>query len=373
MSSKIKKDSSSPSISENFSMGFYFGDKLAEFIDTKLKWTPLKTAGVALIQVWLLDILVASFSDRIRPKTGFRALTEDYFWWVAVITVVPLAWGYYIWLCTSPSKVIKKLENSGTVELLPTSLQEISKILQSRTLTRFAGILGISVGIFWFFQGIISPPLWFNSNPFYLALHILVWAFTYFAALSAILRLIMNARVFNRVLKNVVLHPLHPDKSGGLLPLGQYALTTTYPIALMGTIAMFAEYWVYTRNEFSTAYMVHGMVLLYFVLAPLVFVAPLWAAHDSMLRAKEDMMIQISRQFNKDFSLAYKELSSNAKALKDNIDKIEQLKKLYEVASTFPVWPFDMATIQRFLVTMTSPLSGLIIPLIVDYLKKLLF
>ena len=124
---------------------------------------------------------------------------------------------------------------------------------------------------------------------------------------------------------------------------------------------------MFIKVEFLLAYASHAMVIFYFIFAPLVFIAPLWAAHDSMLKAKESAILNISSQFNNDLILTYKEISSNSKRLKDNIEKIEQLKKLHDLTTSFPVWPFDTETVRRFLLTMFSPLSGVIVPAIIQY------
>jgi hypothetical protein len=92
-----------------------------------------------------------------------------------------------------------------------------------------------------------------------------------------------------------------------------------------------------------------------------------------MLNAKNDLKAKISRQFNNDYSLAYDEISGSASQLKDNLEKLEQLQKMDKIADSFPVWPFDIQIIRRFILTMLSPLLGVLISILTNYINNKLF
>jgi hypothetical protein len=157
-----------------------------------------------------------------------------------------------------------------------------------------------------------------------------------------------------------------------LYPLGQYALRTTYLITLGGSLITLLGYQSYLWGELATAYFVYVAFVPYVIMAPLAFFLPLSGAHNAMRRAKEAMVLEIARQFNRDFSLAYDERAGTAKDLKDNIEKVEQLQALHKVAMAFPVWPFDTGTVRRFFVSMSSPLVTIGVSVLINVINKLI-
>jgi hypothetical protein len=339
----------------------------------RLRWSPVFTALAAAGLQMTADLLMALALGTLLSTPARRGLLNDGGWWILNFVVIPIIFGYYVWLCQAPENVVRKLEESGVLVPGENDVRDASRLLASRWPTYLSLALTVVMAILFFVMTVGTPPIWWNVSTLTSALNILLYTPAYFAAFSAIFRYGVTTRALGRLLRNVVLNPLHPDRAGGLRPLGQYALKTTYPITLLGVAAVLFEYWMYLGGEFSTAYVTHGVVILYFVLAPVVFFLPLWAAHGAMRRAKEELLLGISRQFNHDFSRAYMEVAASSRTLRDNVEKVEQLQKLHDLASAFPVWPFDAQTIRRFLVTVLSPLLALLVTLLGEALTKLLF
>lgn len=88
--------------------------------------------------------------------------------------------------------------------------------------------------------------------------------------------------------------------------------------------------------------------------------------------AKDALLLELSRHFNEYFSRARQELAGPADELKDNVEKVEQLQSLYDLVSAFPVWPYDVGTLRRFVVTMVSPVLGILLPLLFENLVAFL-
>ena len=214
---------------------------------------------------------------------------------------------------------------------------------------------------------------WLNYTPTFIILRsLLVVLPSIFAGVLIIFRIFINAQIFRKILKDVDLHPLHPDHAGGLYSLGRYALSTTYLIAIAGCLGAILEYQAYKSNILSNAYFAHIVVILYIILAPLSFFAPLSAAHEAMRRAKSNLILQIARQFNQEFLTISENLSIPANDLKESVERIQQLQSLHNIAESFPVWPFDFDTIRRFIITITSPLLTIAIPVLIDFVKGVL-
>lgn len=363
---------SNKSISEVESLqkvNFFLGDELASFIIEKKGWGPLQVALFSYISI-VISIVIALISGRLFPDPNYLALFEDFLYWAAAVFVLPLSWGYYVWSCVAPTKVLAEIQASGAVTLEEKDIRIASNILENKYATILAWFLSLSLASLGSYQDFIAPPRWTNGNIFVLVVRVLYTAPTTFAALSAIFRTVSNAKFFREILRNVTLNPLHPDRAGGLRKLGQYALSTTYPIALAGVIAVISEYFAYLNDTLATSYYLHVILILYIPFSLLTFFAPLSAAHDAMIKAKERLILKISYQFNMDFSLTFNELTQPAKALKDNIEKIEQLQRLHKLAETFPVWPFDIQTIRKFLIAISSPITSIIIAIIIQKLTS---
>jgi hypothetical protein len=274
----------------------------------------------------------------------------------------------------APLNVFTELAKSKVYTPAEQEISALRRFLNVRWLTPVSLFLAVVVGVLYFVQHRLMPlPFWFGASPLSLGIRtVFVIIPTGFVTWSFVIRFITNVRLFRRSLGEVNIHPLHPDRAGGLRPLGRYALSTTYIIALGGSVVAFAEYYAWVQGTFSTAYYYHLALLLYFFLAPANFFASLSSAHNAMLRAKEGLIMQISRQFNQDFSKAYSELNGSVEDLKSVITKVEQLQRLHSMTASFPVWPFDMDTIRRFILTMTSPVFTVVVAVMINILTNLL-
>ena len=358
---------------QKYKLDFFLGDKLAQLIVVKMQWSPLKVGLLALGFAWLLSIVMALATGTLLPNPSITALLEDYVYMITETAVVPVIWGYYIWICTAPVRVLNKLEAREVVAPQEDDIRKASDVLRSHFPTYLAAILAVVVGVSYYVTIFLAPPQWLNTSATFLALRVmLVITPGAFVTWSIALRVLIYARVFRRILKNVAVHPLHPDRAGGLYPLGQYALRTTYLIALGGSVIALLGYQSYLWGELKTAYFVYMAFVPYLVTAPLAFFLPLSSVHTAMRQAKEDLLLEIANQFNCDFLLAYDERSGSAKDLKDNLEKIEQLQALHKVVMTFPVWPFDTGTIRRYFVAMSSPLITIAASALISSIDKLI-
>ena len=352
-------------------MDFLLGDRLAHLIIAK-KWSPITVAVVAYGFAMLSSLAISLLAGTLLPnQQGVRALLEDYFYFISETILVPIVWGYYVWICEAPKRVLIDLRDSGVLSLHENNTSDANRILSNHVQTRVAIFLGVVTGGLYFYQYNNDIPLWYNSAPVFLAARsLLVILPTAFAAFSLIGRAIVNTLVFKSTLRNVTVHPFHPDRAGGLHPLGRYAVKTTYIIALVGIVIALAEYAAYRDRTIATSYYFHLGIVLYIIVAPLSFFAPLGTARNAMLKAKDALLLQISKQFNRDFSVAYDELDSTAEKLKEYTDKVEQLQKLQTLTASFPVWPFDVETIRRFAISVSSPIIAIALSILTEVLES---
>jgi len=370
MKSSTSKKTVDPAVSQ---LDFVMRDPLAQWIDRKA-WSSLQAALLAYLWALSTSFLISIAAGTLLPRPGVRALLGDGFYFISETVTVFVVWMYYVWLCNSPKQVLTKLEEGGTLQIRKDDLEAVKPILASRIPFLTASLLSVIAGGLYFYQyNGYGTVLWYNTKPIFVAIRtILVIVPTAYVVGFVIVRSVVNTLVFRSLLRNVNVNPMHPDRAGGLLPLGQYALRSTYVIALGGMVAALAEYSLYTRGLLFTFHYFHIVILLYVIVAPLSFFAPLGTARNAMLNAKNQLLLKISKQFNADFSEAYQELEGSAEELKATIDKVEQLQRIQVLTISFPVWPFDIATLRRFSLTVSSPFVTIGLSILTDMIKDAL-
>jgi len=202
---------------------------------------------------------------------------------------------------------------------------------------------------------------------------VVIYSIITLSALRYIITIIWLNRMFKRFQVNV--RVLHPDGAGGLSPLGKFSVKTGYIIGLYGI----ASIWAMATEPYSINLQFSGFTynpiiliwqIFFICLSPIVFFAPIGAAHASMKKAKESFITQISNRFEADMLGLRKSLTSDESSLDERIKKIKQLQELHDIASKFPVWPFNAANLIRFFSAVLSPVVLGLIPTFVDFVVK---
>jgi hypothetical protein len=87
-----------------------------------------------------------------------------------------------------------------------------------------------------------------------------------------------------------------------------------------------------------------------------VFFAPIGSAHSAMKKARHEFIFTLSNQFEKDFKEIQWLLRKDSDELKKGLEKLEHIQKIHNMASRFPIWPFNTASIVRFFSSVFSPI-----------------
>jgi hypothetical protein len=151
--------------------------------------------------------------------------------------------------------------------------------------------------------------------------------------------------------------PLHPDKAGGLLPVGrlglrnQYALTVFgFNVVLMATISIH-----YFEVESSLVRLIVAAVVAYLLVGPVVFMAPLLPFRSAMLRNKGYLMSGVAQQLRAELNQLRLRLPKE-RISKEEAEFIERLQKIGIVIDELPVWPFDAVTLRKFFTAYVIPI-----------------
>jgi hypothetical protein len=165
------------------------------------------------------------------------------------------------------------------------------------------------------------------------------------------------------LLRDIVAHPqlhmlpLHPDKSGGLRPVGHLGLRNQYLLTLLGfnvvLLVMISRHYL---NVPDTLYsLMVAAVIGYLILGPLVFMAPLLPFRDGMLRNKNQLMGEVAQRLRMELDRLLAQLQSGPISKEDE-ELIERLRKIGAVIDELPVWPFDAGTLRKFLTAYIIPI-----------------
>ncbi len=342
----------------------------------------LSTAIIVLILT--TPIYISAIINDVLQSTSTRiGLLDDFVWWIYQLLFIPATFLFFLWMPEGIREIITKLKennvltNKGTPKPLSEFMREFDKYFSHRI---WSWIYTILAGIF---VPLVAIPVhktfqtWETSSTFIFYYTIFFWViFTYVVLLLAT-RIILTIIWFNKLFKNyrVDVRVLHPDGAGGLSPLGSFSVKVGYLIGIYGLSVVATSYYGASITETPLTDPLLGpvlilLILVYLMSSPIIFFAPIGTAHASMLLAKNELITQISDQFEIETQKIPLALKANDDTLKRILAKIEELRQLHKIAVDFPVWPFNTANIIRFFSSILSPFALWILPIIIDILRK---
>jgi hypothetical protein len=236
-----------------------------------------------------------------------------------------------------------------------------------RAINHIGQALGIAVGamVAYINYAIYTPPAigyWIAAND-----HLLLVGFVYLYCIFVFYFLvsvfILRGIAISRLLKDIVEHaelrmlPLHPDKSGGLQPIGHLGLRNQYLLTIFGlNIVILVAVSLHYLQVPSTLWgLIAAAIVAYLVFGPIVFLAPLLSFRAGMLNAKTKLMAVVAQRLRVELRRLHTQLESGPIS-KDDEELIDRLRKIGSVIDELPVWPFDAGTLRRFITAYVIPL-----------------
>jgi hypothetical protein len=353
---------------------FYKGDPLVRLLIDRLHLSPGAFALVWTLVVFGIGFFASLASGTLISTPEQVGFLQDIYGWIWNLGITPLLAGYYLWGANAIAGLLQGLQKSEVVQISDEEISGLVRTYQQPWRTFLSLGIALVVGILFFtaredVQGYERAT---DLARYGITLTFMVGTYT---VSMLVFNLVTNIWALRRILRDKEFHvnPLHPDRCGGLKALSQYSLKIAYLVAGFGFVIGLSEYRYITQGMAQEYWIMHLGIPVYFVIATASFFAPLNAAHDGMKEAKKKLLENIARQFWNDYSLAQNGLSKDADSIQADVSKIQQLQTLYEMTEKFPVWPFDVNTLQRFIASVTSPIIAILLGWLSDFIQSLIF
>jgi len=343
-------------------------DPLAEFIASKLKFSPTKAVLFIISVAFVYDVLQFFF---------FGNIPNDY---LEIITIaawhylfVPAMGFFYLWSNSAMPSLLNHLANLRTIQLSSTEIDANLQLLNRPWRLVISIVGGLIIGILYLVRSASFDSIY--NNPVFLAPRQVSWFIAGYIITMLSSTLIINVLIINSVFKNKRIHlePMHPDKAAGLGKLGDYSKVIAYLISTAGLVIGITEF-RYFHNAFPRElWIIHAFIPIYVIGATISFFAPILLVHSRMKETKKQLLIEIQEKIAQEYYSSQEKIIRNSESIEDELSKIKQLQTLYELTEKIPEWPFNLLALNGYLFSVFSPLLSIGFGIITDYIKELLF
>ena len=365
---------------------FCHADLLTKTLVGRMQLRPALITLIAMVVLNLPILIFATLYGLWETTPDRIGLLHHYNWWIYRLTSIPATIFFFFWLPDGVTGVITGLKANGVLDVpnqpsqedaLRQYVVEFDRSYSNKLWAVLSLIISVGLVVLSQIPELMEIRTWQTSHPIIFWYTVLLWGLIFFLGAMNVFRIVLSITWFNRLFDRfkVDVKVLHPDKAGGLSPLGEFSVKIGYGIAVYGLAAVagiLSESYLrttqFTGPELSIRFL--PLLVAYLVLAPIVFFLPIGAARSIMKKAKNAFIVQIADQFEIDTIEIQSLLASGADELKRKLDKIEQLTKLYDIAIKFPVWPFNTENLIRFLSAISSPFVVALISILVTALRR---
>jgi hypothetical protein len=304
---------------------------------------------------------------------------------------VPVVWAYYRWLPAAALDACKKIEELGIVPvtkstkggptMLSTSVREslsaawIPWLAVAATVVSISYLLLVSIPVQR--QQLDMVSFW-HYTPAALAALCVVYTATNYVLFVFVFRMIQATLAIWRFFRKhaiVRLYPLHPDKCGGMGPIGLF-------VSRLAIILIVIPVWVTMLSIFTIiaggeAQFSIGLVayVIYAILMPVVVIPPLWQPHKAMQEYKDRLLLEISRELLEVKDRLFRQVKADRwDKLRAALESYDRLENIYSDSEKhIPVSPIPIPT---FGAILGSPIVvgalGYITKLVGDYYGQVL-
>jgi hypothetical protein len=202
-----------------------------------------------------------------------------------------------------------------------------------------------------------------------IAITLVVSVALFYLAVLTIIQISIACRRIGKFLYKckVNVQPLHPDRCGGLRPVGHMLDLVLTAAAILGGAGLCIFLAVQdtpsgpTRRPES-----YVLAIFYFALLPRAFYNLLWVPHLRMKERQKEVLIPVIREFRHAVSPTSPSATEdiiplgpdNARRLKAKADSLSAItSQSKEIANAYPVWPLPTRPLQGLIATAILPVA----------------
>src|SRR5574341_350668 len=359
-------------------------DPLAQFLRHTLQLSPLSFG----LWIFFLDLVVDAwlgYRYQVWFSPGgviYPGLLQDFTALVVDFGSIPIIAGLYLWSTEGAMQLFQQLQRSGVFQspsVIPQTIEKSRPWFESKRVFYLICILSVLYAVSqlaayenwvpWKSAGgylNLAPATAYYRFPF--------WLLNFYTFLFAIYNIVITVTALRGLFRTrgIRILPLHPDKCGGLVSISQYTVNIAYGIASAGLVISGATVFALRTGTLGESYPIILGIVAYLVLAPVLFFWPLGTAHTAMQEARNDQLLRLARRLD-DIYARMNLRNQSEKDFEQDLKKHEEIRKLYDFAQGFPVWPFDTNNLRRFFAVVTTPLVPALISYLIDFVSTRLF
>lgn len=337
------------------------GDWILRILTRGGKVHPLRLSFVYVVLFLALSIVLSMVENNFWSVAGNKKLEfmEDYGNWLNFLFILPvgivLIYNYYDRLRQGLIKLVSQnvVMFRGEEERVA-FLTQCHKILNRNLLFWISILLSLGLNV-WLVLNVKNS--WNSQSLSLFALiPFRIYTFLNFAMVFYFLgKAILTVQMFRFMFRHhVVMQPLHPDRCGGLLPLGHISGAINM---FLGLLTLYITVLVVIDGVPLTHPLFLSVVLGFFGLAIYLFLIPAWLAHVEMKRQKDEVL----QKLNQDFQVLYTRVTgqmvnANTMPKMEEQQELENLSRFHHLVVALPTWPFNIETLSRLFAVVIGPL-----------------
>lgn len=237
------------------------------------------------------------------------------------------------------------------------------------TLMNHSILSRVRPGMWYFSSGGLTPLGWYAL----LVQQPVLWWVISIYAIRATMTIVFLSTLARKCAVSV--DPFHRDKAGGLRPIGSLGLRNHYVLVILA-LNLFCL-WVNVRFLHPDPVLgrlerISWGLTVYAILGPLLFTATLLPFRKKMLQEKRKYQALVEGKTRGEYQRAMNRLAE--RGVTEEVHKsLERLRDIRRLIDEVPVWPFDARSLRRFIVTYLIPIVAFLVSPVVHELMGRLF
>lgn len=292
-------------------------------------------------------------------------ISEDYMNIFNVGILAPIGAGFLANLYRKIQDVFFYLKNDKIIIENEDEFDSFVERLELIYTNKYIMLLAIIISLYFNAYGMFKREAWWcgihgGITAYYFRA---VVGVNYFMIVMILYKCMVTVWALRQIFKfKIRLQPLHPDKCGGLKPIGSLSIAIHYFLQVI--IFFLTSLLIFNPNNLHNAIFVFGFTGAILFTGLSLFLS-LGEAHGIMKRAKEELLHKLNMEFQTYYDSLIKSFADRVFKINTAVN-IEVMNNIYNMAHKMPVWPYDFGSLARFFSGITLPVLVFVIQMVIN-------